>query len=193
VSQRESLQRENTHRLEQQLSEFRSRVARLESAKKVDVYANLAIKDALAKMESENQVIREELQFYRRIVSPSKGRQGIHIHDFSVTQSLKGDYSYRLTLIHIQGPKKHHRESDGEIKLYVEGEQAGVNKKLDFATVSTAKKSKIRYRFKYFARYEGGLTIPKGFKPSLVEIRVVPRQKNIKGDTRKIKWPAAAG
>lgn len=193
MKQREALQQENIDKLEEQLSDFRSRVARLKSAKDVDEYANQAVKDTLAKMESENQVLREELQFYRGIVSPSKGRQGMHIHDFSMTQSLKGDYSYTLTLIHIQGPNKHHRESDGDIVLSIEGQQAGVNKKLDFATVSTKKRSRIRYRFKYFAKYEGGLRLPKGFKPSFIEIEVKPRQKNIKGDTRKIKWPASAG
>jgi len=193
VNQRDSMQREKMDTLEKQLSEFRSRVARLESAKKVDTFANQAVKDTLAEMESQNQVLREELQFYRRIVSPSKGRQGMHIHDFNLTQNLKGDYSYRLTLIHIQGPNKHHRESDGEIRLFVEGRQAGVNKKLNFATVSTSKKSKIRYRFKYFARFEGGLSLPKNFKPSAIEIQVVPRQKKIKGDSRKIKWPVASG
>jgi hypothetical protein len=68
-----------------------------------------------------------------------------------------------------------------------------VNKKLNFATISTEKKSRIRYRFKYFARFEGGLKLPVNFKPESIVIQVVPRQKNIKGDTRKIKWPATAG
>ena len=192
VLKRENKHQENISRLETQVAEFRTRLSQLESAKKVDVYANQAIKESLAEMEAQNQVLTEELQFYRRIVSPSKGRQGMHIHDFNLTRTLSGVYNYRLTLVHIQGPKKHHRSSDGEVILSVEGEQAGVNKKLSFASISTAKKSRIKYRVKYFARFDGGIKLPKDFKPSSIEIKVIPRQKNIKGDVRKIKWPAVA-
>jgi hypothetical protein len=193
VSMRQSRDQQRIEELEQQVADFRSRAVRLESAKKVDDYANQAVKDTLAEMESENRVLTEELEFYRQIVSPGKGRQGMHIHDFSLTQGLKGLYNYRLMLIHIQGTKKHHRESDGDVRISVIGQQNGVNKKLNFATISTEKKSRIRYRFKYFARFEGGLKLPVNFKPESIEIQVIPRQKNIKGDTRKIKWPATAG
>ncbi len=193
VSQRQTQYEQRITELETQVAEFRAQAVRLESAKKVDTYANQAVKDTLAEQESENQVLREELQFYRQIVSPGKGRQGMHIHDFNLSQGSNGQYQYRLMLIHIQGSKKHHRESDGDVRISIEGQQGGVNKKLRFAAISPEKKSRIRYRFKYFARFEGGLKLPKNFKPTSIEIQVVPRQKNIKGDTRKIKWPAAAG
>lgn len=192
VVKRERQHQTTIDRLESQVADYRARLSQLESAKKVDEYANLAVKESLAEMESENQVLTEELQFYRRIVSPSKGRQGMHIHDFQLTQTLEGDYSYRLTLVHIQGPNKHHRTSNGDVLLSVEGEQAGVNKKLYLANISTAKKSRIKYQVKYFARYEGVIKLPGNFKPSSIEIKVIPSQKNIKGDIRKIKWPIVA-
>jgi hypothetical protein len=190
---RETAHKENTRQLEKMVDELKSEIVKLQSANQVDLYANQAVKDNLKKMEAEIQVLREELQFYRRIVSPSKGRQGIHIHDFSITQNVDGNYSYRLTLIHIQGTKKHHRESDGNIALSVEGKQGGVNKTLNFASISAEKKSRIRYRFKYFARYEGQLVLPKKFTPLAIEVTVVPRQKNIKGDSKKIEWPTTNG
>lgn len=190
---REIIHKEYTARLEKMMDELKSEIARLESAKQVDIYANQAVKENLKKMEAEIQVLREELQFYRRIVSPSKGRQGIHIHDFSVTQNNDGIYSYRVTLIHIQGTKKHHRESDGNIVLSVEGKQGGVNKTLNFASISAEKRSRIRYRFKYFARFEGQLVLPENFTPLAIEVTVVPRQKNIKGDSKKINWPSGIG
>jgi len=175
--------------LQARLSDFRTRVAQLESVRKVDEYAIQAVKDNLVKMELRFQALREELQFYRTIVSPSKGREGLHIHDFKLTQNQKDDYNYNLTVIHIQGTRKHHRESYGEIRISIQGQQGGVSKKLGFMDVSTAKRSKIRYRFKYFSRFKGGLKLPKGFVPKLIEIQVVPRQKNIKGDIKTIKWP----
>lgn len=192
VVKREKNHQKNISRLETQLAEFRTRLSQLDSAKKVDVYASMAVKKSLSEMEAQNQVLTEELQFYRRILSPSQDRQGMYIHDFNLTQTFAGDYIYHLTLVHIQGPNKHHRSSDGTVLLTVEGEQDGVYKKLNFASVSTAKKSRIKYQVKYFARFDGGITLPKDFQPHSIEIKVIPRQKNIKGDTRKIKWPIMA-
>ncbi len=176
--------------LQGQLSDYRSRLARLESSRKVDSYANTAVKGTLAKMEEKYQELREELQFYRAIVSPDNGREGLHIHDFTIMQRQTGEYNYNLTLVHIQGTRKHHRESSGVVHISVEGLQGGIKKKLEYANINTKKRSKIRYRFKYFARLEGGIKLPKGFTPQSIEIQVIPRQKKVKGDTRKIKWPA---
>jgi len=176
-------------KLEDQIADYRARVVRFESSKKVDQYAKDAVEETLARNEAESQELREELEFYRTIVSPSKGRQGMHIHDFQLTQGLKGGYNYSLTVIHIQGPRKHHRQSDGKIKMSVEGKQSGVVKKLGFANISSKKRSSIRYRFKYFAHFEGKLSLPKDFRPQTVEIEIIPRQKSITGDSKKIKWP----
>jgi len=176
-------------RLEEQLADFRARTARLESAKKVDQHAKDAVKDILEQAEAESQELKEELEFYRTIVSPSKGRQGMHIHDFNLTQDQDGHYHYNLTATHIQGHRKHHRQSDGKITISVEGTQNGVVKKLDFANISTKKRSSIRYRFKYFSHFDGKINLPEGFKPQIIEIDIIPRQKTITGDSRKIKWP----
>jgi len=177
--------------LEKNLAESRARTAFLESGKKVDAFATAAVKDTLTQMESEHQELTEELQFYRTIVKPNKSKQGLHIHDFTLTKNEKGDYNYDLTLIHIQGPKKHHRETDGEIRMSVEGFQDGVVKKLDFASINARKRAKIRYRFKYFAHYDGVLKLPDNFKPQLIDIKVIPRQKKTGGDSRQVKWPGA--
>ena len=185
-------QEQTIERLETQVSDYRARIARFESAKKVDQYANDAVKEILAKKETESQELKEELQFYRTIVSPSKGRQGMHIHDFQLTQGQKGNYNYSLTVLHIQGPRKHHRQSDGKISMSVEGLQDGVTKKLKFANISTKKRSSIKYRIKYFALFEGELQLPADFKPETIEIEVTPRQKTITGDSKKIKWPVGA-
>jgi len=187
AKQKEVIQKNSD--LKEKLSAFRTRIAQLESARKVDQYAIVAVKDNLANMESRFQALREELQFYRTIVSPSKGRDGLHIHDFKLTQNKKEGYNYNLTVIHIQGTRKHHRESYGEIKLSIQGKLNGVSKKLEYVDINTAKQTKIRYRFKYFSRFKGGLKLPGGFVPQIIEIQVIPGQKNIKGDNKTIKWP----
>lgn len=181
--------KDKVNRLEAQVADLRMLTVKFKSAKKVDQFANDAVKEILEKSETASQQLREELQFYRTIVNPSRGRQGMHVHDFKLTQDQDGNYHYNLTVIHIQGHQKHHRQSDGKILITVEGLQAGVIKKLDFANISTKKRSSIRYRLKYFAHFVGKLSLPSDFKPQSIEIKIVPRQKTIAGDSRKIKWP----
>jgi hypothetical protein len=178
--------------LEKQLDHFRNKIARLESAKKVDMHASTAIRDALNKMQQENQELREELQFYRAIVSPGKGRPGVHIHNFKLDQaSQKGRYHFNLTLIHLQGLKKHHREASGRFFFNIEGKQKGQNVRLVHSQVSPVKKDGIRFRFRYFARFEGNLQLPAGFKPSKVEVEVKSLRSRATEAKKEMPWPLA--
>lgn len=177
----------------QQISELRGELARIQSGKEVDAYANEEIKKTLVSLQQENQELREELQFYRSIVSPSRGRPGVHIHNFQLTQGEKaGKYYYNITLIHIQGQTKHHREVKGEVKLLVEGEQGGVVKKLEMADLTTPRRSSIRFVFKYFTRFEGSLDLPPNFNPRNILVQAVSGTKKINGDEKQIEWPSQA-
>lgn len=180
-------------RQRQLVTRLRGELARLQSGMEIDAHANEEIKKTLISLQQDNQELREELQFYRSIVSPSRGRPGVHIHNFQLTQGEKpGEYYYNITLIHIQGLTKHHREVKGEIKLVVEGEQDGVVKKLALADLTTPRKSSIRFVFKYFTRFEGTLDLPSNFRPRNILVQAVSSTRKINGDEKQIDWPDEA-
>lgn len=176
--------------LQEQVSVLRGELARLKTGKEVDTFANEEVKKTLASLQQVNQELREELQFYRSIVSPDRGRPGVHIHNFNLTQGENsGEYYYNITLIHIQGLDKHHRQVKGELKLVVEGEQEGVTRRFDLAELASTKNGTIRFVFKYFKRFEGRLVLPRGFLPRTVQVEAVSGTSKIKGDIKQIEWP----
>lgn len=176
--------------LQQQLAKSSEEKVRLESAQKVDGHANSAVRDTLRKLQQEILELREELQFYRSIVSPTRGQPGVNIYNFKINQGEQDrQYYYNLTLIHIQGQKKHHRRASGVVNLSIEGEQNGVLKTLALKQVAAPKSGRMKFSFKYFKRFEGSITLPEGFIPQDVVVQVVPSSKKIDGDKKKIEWP----
>jgi hypothetical protein len=189
--QEETKKLQNTvDELNQEVIEQREKIARLESAKQVDSHANTEVRENLETLQQEILELREELQFYRSIVSPGKGRPGIHIHNFKISPGEEeNSYYYNFTLIHIQGPKKHHRQASGVVNLYIEGLHNGLNRKLALDELTKPKKKNVKYLFKYFARFEGKLFLPKEFQPQNVVLETVNKSKKIEGDEKTIKWP----
>lgn len=181
-------------RLETQVQEFREQSARLQSTKDVDLYAAKAVKDQLEQLQQENLDLREELQFYRNIVSPSQGRPGVHIHHFTLDPGVQsGQYHYNLTLIHIQDPKKPQREIYGVVHLTVEGLLNGVYTKYSLADLENGRKADIKFKFKYFSQFEGNLSLPKNYQPKSIQIQVDPKSSATKGDEKKVDWPGVNG
>jgi hypothetical protein len=185
--------RHSLEQLQNQISTLRGELVHLKSGKDIDALANEEIKNTLVSLQQDNQELREELQFYRSIVSPSRGRPGVHIHNFKLTQGEKaGHYYYNITLVHIQGLSKHHRRVKGVVKLEVEGEQDGVVKKLSLADLTSPRKSNIRFTFKYFNRFEGELVLPKGFSPKNLLLKADSTTTKINGDEKRMAWPNSA-
>lgn len=180
--------------LKEQLADSREGNVRLESAKKVDSHANTVVRDTLEKMQQETLELKEELQFYRSIVSPTRGQPGVNIHNFKINQGeQERQYHYNLTLIHIQGQQKHHRRASGVVNLTIEGEQGGVQKTLTLRQVAAPKRKSMKFSFKYFRRFEGSIILPEGFTPRNVVVNVVPSTKKVDGDKKKIEWPTLLG
>ena len=193
VEKRTTLQ-ERIHRLEDQVQEFREQSARLQSTKDVDLYAAKAVKDQLEQLQQENLDLREELQFYRNIVSPNKGRPGVRVHHFTLEPDVRSDqFHYNLTLIHIQDPKKPQREIYGVVHLTVEGLLNGAYTKYNLADLENGRKADIKFKFKYFSQFEGNLTLPKNYQPKSIYIEVDPKSSATNGDEKKMDWPGVNG
>ena len=185
--------KEQLRNKQQQIETMRDQLARLESAQKVDAYSTKAVKDAMEGLQQENQALREELQFYRGIVSPGLGRAGIHIQNFKLDQGdQEGQYRFKLTLIHIQGLQKHHREASGTVQITITGDQKGVPRKLTQAEILPKQASGIHFRLRYFGRFEGRFVLPSGFSPRMIRIEVKSRNSGITGAEKEVQWPLTA-
>lgn len=181
-------------RLRGELDKLRDQEIHLRSFRSIDEQATKQVKDSLTRLQQDNMELREQLQFYRNIVSPAKGRTGLNIQNFRIDQGAKpGLYHYRVTLIHVPQPKSRNRLVRGFVEVAVEGVQQGVRKRLSMANITSPRTARLNYSFKYFRQFEGTLRLPKGFKPQRASVRVVPRgRKDNDVLEKKIDWPLLA-
>lgn len=176
-------------RLEDRIAELRAQVARLEIAGEVSKHAAQLVRDELAQHQQDSQAMREELAFYRGIVSPEQGRNGVYIHTIKLaTGEQPHEYQYTVTVIHKQGLNKRHRLVTGTLELKLEGTRAGKPVTLPLSSLKPGRKLPIKLSFKYFNRLSGRLVLPADFKPQHVVVSVKPKRKKVNGDTKRQPW-----
>ena len=103
--------------------ELRQKVALLETSRGVDQEAYSQVEDTLADLQRQLQEQREELDFYRTIVTPADGVNGLRIQELSVSPGAQGS-SYRLQLVLVQAAQ-HDKLIAGVVNVTVDGAQAG--------------------------------------------------------------------
>ena len=87
-------------RLERQNSKLNARVAELEMARKLDREAYGQVEQTLGELQSQLSRQADDLAFYKSIVSPADGVQGLRIHRFEVSPgAVPREYQLKLTLI----------------------------------------------------------------------------------------------
>ncbi len=173
---------------------LRTEVARLESLNRIDGHAHKKVKETLEKLRRENFQIREELQFYRNIVSPNASHAGLRIHSFKIDEgSEKGLYYYKLTLIQIHGLKNRHHTVSGVVNMYISGlGPDGSRKTIRLKDVSSSEDAVMKFSMKYYKSFEGKLVLPEGFRPRSVRVQVVPNRRRGRSHTsieKRIAWP----
>jgi len=163
------LLRERIESLEEEKSGLHERIANLERGRQVDTKAYAKVDEHLQKLQSDNLALREELAFYRGIVS-SDGHKGISIQTFVVERDgPAGAYRYSLVLTRNM---RNGKVASGTIDLLISGEMDGRIKQLDLKDVSRPASRGLSFEFKHFQRLEGRVQLPRGFVPHRVYVRV---------------------
>jgi hypothetical protein len=159
-------------RLEKENETLRQAVASAELARDVDRKAYADVEKNLADLQAQVLKHREELTFYRGIVSPEDGIGGLRIQRFQILPGA-GDQQYRLRLVLVQSMRQDAFVS-GSVNVEIEGVQD--NKPLQLAlsqAVSEANdRSQLPFKFRYFQNIEQDIVLPSGFEPRAVNIEV---------------------
>lgn len=157
-------------------TELERKVAMLERSRKLDQDAYAEIRNDRARLEAEIRQLREDLAFYRGVMSPAQARSGLGVQDFRVQRSGEGERRYHFRLLLTQS-RRHDRLARGKLYLNVEGERDGVTERLSLRQMTPDQTSAIGYRFRYFQEVEGDLVLPEGFRPVRVLVKLVPKAK----------------
>ncbi len=160
---------------EQQNRTLRERSAVLERANQVDKQAYGEVENSLKQLQDELLELKEEVAFYRGIVSPAETASGLNVADFRVT-GIGADREYRFKLVLTQ-VKTNDRLVKGYARVAFEGVMDGAQVEVGMKELSGGALNTLKLRFKYFQNIEGEVVLPEGFVPSRVLVEVVPSGK----------------
>ncbi len=164
---------------------LRERVAILERAQQVEGKAYEDVDVHLRSLQDEVLALKEEIAFYRGIVSAGK-EKGLKIQTFVVDkESSSGAYRFQLVLTqHLKRVKM----ISGTVKLNIVGEENGKPTRLLLSDMSGRQANSLKFEFKFFQRIEGRFTLPDGFKPDRLQIQVVSKGKKPASVEKSFEW-----
>lgn len=184
-----NLRRENEALL-QEGEELKARVAILERSRQVDGKAYDELDAYLKQLQGEILELREELAFYRGIVSSNETR-GVLIHTFVVEREGNTN-AYRYSLVLTRNMRSD-RVVSGTVDLSVSGEMAGELKQLYVNDISGSEPEELKFKFKHFQRLEGRMILPKGFVPHRVYVKVQTRGGRASDVEKTFDWSRTVG
>jgi Family of unknown function (DUF6776) len=171
--------------LEQQNTLLRDRVALLEESSRIDHEATVQLRMTLEAQDQEIMDLRQELAFYRGIVSPADGRAGLRLQRFSVQPRPSGEIGYELVLIQAL---RHDSNQSGQVRIVISGTDAAGPVELALATLSADGQASIPYNFRYFLTLTGLVTLPEGFAPEGVRVTLDPAANGQPNVEQSYNW-----
>ena len=190
----DSIEIENEHvvlldhvdKLEEQIEGLREEKAILERASQIERKAYDEVDTTLKVLQAEILELKEELAFYRGIVSPRNAAYGLHLQRFRVEPNGKPrGYRYKVILTQVL---KNDRTARGVITINIKGMNGKNPRVLALREVTEKAVKELDYRFRYFQNIEGDIQLPTGFKPQHVTVSVVPRGKQ-EAIQKTYDWP----
>ncbi|SCZ51551.1 DUF6776 family protein [Thiohalomonas denitrificans] len=167
---------------------LREQMAVLKRTRDIEKEAYRELEGTVAELQDELLEIKQELAFYRGIVSPRDGREGLKLQDFELVAGPSAQrWHYKLVLTQV---RKNDNVAAGAIRMQLEGAMNGKAAKLELSEVDSQDRKALAFRFKYFQDFEGNFELPEGFKPRRVLIVIDPSGKGYKRFERTFDWPA---
>ncbi|MEM6640595.1 MAG: DUF6776 family protein [Pseudomonadota bacterium] len=171
---------------------LREEIAMLTMSRDVDHEAYLRVESSLSDLQSTIQEQREQLAFYRGIVSPKDGASGLQIQELVVSEGPV-DSEYRLNLTLVMAAARHDRSVSGSVEVALEGAHNGEPARFLIGDLLSsepgdAKGADLAFKFRYFQRFERDLQLPAGFVPDRVTVEVNPKGRSAKVIRRAFEW-----
>lgn len=154
----------------EQIAADDARIAVLE--REVDVMrgANALLRESERERQDEIADLQADLEFYRRLggASGSQAPLAVHYLELQATQSPR---VYRLIFTLTQN-LRWAAVISGRVELGLDGIQDQAAVRLTARQLLPAEAQPIQFRFKYFQQIERLLTLPEGFAPGLLTVRL---------------------
>jgi len=185
------------HLLERHISELSeendvlaTRLATLSQQRQVEVQAQSDISAYLRELQGEISALKQEVAFYRGIVTGSRGR-GFEVQSFTVVEGREGGvYRFRVVLTRDSKDDKVQR---GFVAFSVDGEREGKAERLSLLSLTGRDEPGYEFRFRFYQKIEGKLEVPAGFTPRVVNVEITGADGAVSGVKRSFDWPGTSG
>lgn len=159
---------DDTRKLQDENQELRESLARSQRTIQMDQAAYQDLDKSLKASAQEIVKLREELNFYRNIISPADKKSGLRVQSLYI-EPIGSTNQFRYKLVLIQA-LKHDLSIQGRAVFEVTGMQLGEDTVLRFPS---ANERSVQVNFKYFQDIEGKLELPRNFQPNRVKIIIL--------------------
>lgn len=173
--------------LEKRIEDLREEKALLERAAQIERKAYNELDTTLKVLQGEILELKEELAFYRGIVSPKESSEGLQLQSFKLDRNGPS-HSYRYKIVLTQVIKNKY-PAYGKLRFRFDGLRKSESVSLELGDVTEKSVKELNYRFKYFQNIEGDVELPKDFSPLRVTIQVLPRGNQSEMIEKTIEWP----
>ncbi len=181
--------RDQIDALNDEISELKQEIARLETTQVIEKEAYQVVETNLGDLQRKIQEQQEAIAFYRGIVSPKDGGRGLRVQDLRLTRGKEErHYNLRLVLVQVM---QHDRSVKGEVDFSIDGEIDGVATTYKLPQLLPEDgSSSWPFAFRYFQDFDRELVIPDGFTPSTINVEVISRTKSIASVKQSFDWIA---
>jgi len=166
--------------------QLRETSAVLKKSADIDKKAYSDVDTTLKNLQAEILELKEQVAFYRGIVSPTQNAAGLNITSFKLNK-LGGDSAYHFKLVLTQ-VKQNNRTIRGKANIMINGLLNGESRKLDIASLMGKSKNDLNLKFKYFQTIEGDVVLPEGFVPSQVLVDLHPAGQGQSTVSQTYSW-----
>jgi len=157
-------------RVEAENKSLHARVAELEMARRLDRDAYGQVERTLGDLQSQLARQSDDLAFYRSIVSPADGIQGLRIQRFEVLQGAEpGQVVLKLTLVQAM---RHESIVSGLAQITLNGMRNGAPAKYTVGELLGRPRAQLPFSFRYFQAVEQAVVLPEGFEPYETDVRL---------------------
>jgi hypothetical protein len=161
--------------------------AHLDGSSKIEREAYELANQQLVKLQQELLEQKEELVFYRGIISPGDAALSVNLQSVEFRKkNSQNQYSFKIILTKSG---KNTTKISGFAEILIRGETGGGVSEFKMSELALENSENAsKFAFRYFQVFEGDIALPDGFEPFEVEIDIKPTTKKVKSFKETISW-----
>jgi hypothetical protein len=168
-------------------TQLRQQLANLSVGAQVDRQSSEDVRAEISALKEQVQLQQQQLNFYRSLMNPAEGKQGLAIGELEYTRRSEPQrYHYSLKVLQLANLDQI-SDFEGDWRFKLVGKQQGQWRGLELKDISPdydAATSKLR--FKYYQTLSGDIVLPEGFEPEYTELEA--RAPGKAAVNKRIKW-----